>query len=292
MKPQNELRSHRSPRSAIRRTVFCGVQEDGLSSHHSPPIRQKIPIQSTGHETPTGAFSLVELLVTFAIISILAAITLPSITRARQTADAAQCMSQLRQIGLATQLYWEDFNGRAFPERFGQTNGGWVYWFGWLGDGAEGSRLFDSALGPLWPYIKDRNLSLCPSLKRSANRIKWKAKGAASGYAYNLLLGPRHQPPVQISHIRHPSQLAVFADAAQINDFQAPASPENPMLEEFYFFSTHPGEATVHFRHHERTQVWFADGHIGRENVEPGTEDLRLLPERLGRLPKDRVIPH
>ncbi len=55
-------------------------------------------------------FTLIELLVVIAIISILSAILLPSLSRARETANTAACISNLRQLGQASSSYMGDFN--------------------------------------------------------------------------------------------------------------------------------------------------------------------------------------
>jgi prepilin-type N-terminal cleavage/methylation domain-containing protein len=61
---------------------------------------------------PYLAFTLIELLVVIAIMAVLASLLLPAMARAKSRAYNAVCVSQLRQLGIATRLYAEDNNNR------------------------------------------------------------------------------------------------------------------------------------------------------------------------------------
>jgi prepilin-type N-terminal cleavage/methylation domain-containing protein/prepilin-type processing-associated H-X9-DG protein len=67
------------------------------------------------------AFTLIEILVVAAIITVLAALLVPALTRAIERAKATKDMSNLRQIGLATQLYMNDNSGVLFS-----TSASWM----------------------------------------------------------------------------------------------------------------------------------------------------------------------
>jgi prepilin-type processing-associated H-X9-DG protein len=156
--------------------------------------------------------------------------------------------------------------------------------------GAEGQRKFDRSQGALGPYLKGKGVEICPALDYSFSKFKLKATGSAYGYGYNLNLSePATQPAFSMSQINNPSLTGVFGDAAQVNTFQPPASPENPMLEEFYYISEK--EPTTHFRHASRCNVVFADVHTGAARMAGGSLDERLPSAKVGKLDATYLVP-
>jgi prepilin-type N-terminal cleavage/methylation domain-containing protein/prepilin-type processing-associated H-X9-DG protein len=262
--------------------------------HRSSCLRRaKEPLVSARPGSDRG-FTLIELLVVIAVIAILASLMLPALIRSKASAWKTNCASNLHQLGIATQLYWDENSDNCFKwycGPSGATNGGQTYWFGWIGSGAEGTRPLDLTAGVLYPYLQGSPVRLCPALGPALAQFKLKASEAVYGYGYNLYLSPTGNPPSgKIDRAVRPTETVLFADAAQVNDFQAPASPQNPMLEEWYYVSVETNSfgrsyyPNGHFRHLQQANVVWCDGHASREKMVAGSLDPKLPSQQVGQL--------
>ncbi len=106
-------------------------------------------------------FTLIELLVVIAIIAILAAILFPVFARAREKARASNCLSNVKQMGLAVMQYVQDYDGYYMSVYDDSQPVGRVIW-----------------AQKIEPYAKNRQIFACPSSDADTNmknHITWGA---------------------------------------------------------------------------------------------------------------------
>jgi prepilin-type N-terminal cleavage/methylation domain-containing protein len=105
-------------------------------------------------------FTLIELLVVIAIIGILAAMLFPVFARARESARKIQCLSNVKNIALAFQMYFTDYD-RYMPA---EHNAEVLDWFG-CDSSAGAANPYLRVPVILEEYIKNRDVWRCPSAK-------------------------------------------------------------------------------------------------------------------------------
>jgi prepilin-type N-terminal cleavage/methylation domain-containing protein/prepilin-type processing-associated H-X9-DG protein len=289
--PEQKVCPRCKERFECRLSADCWCAQYPVLSHLEPQSDCLCPkcLEEACRRAKEG-FTLVELLVVIALIAILAALLLPVLSRSKESAKSTKCISNLRQFGLSAQMYWNDNDGQTFAYGGIAANNGDLYWFGWIGSGPEETRAFDPTQGALYPYM-GAGVDLCPSFDYSSAQFKLKASVPTCDYGCNLSLSPLGLPPVNLKDICQPSALALLADAAQVNTFEAPASVTHPMFEEWYYINQDLDEANGQFRHDQRANAVFCDGHLEREAMVEGTLDTRLPDQLIGWLPAAILTP-
>lgn len=192
-------------------------------------------------------FTLIELLVVIAIIAILAAILFPVFARAREKARQTSCLSNCKQIGLAVNMYSQDYDGLlTFYVVYAPA--GTVRPVG----GATASSLiwWDT----LYPYINNQQVFRCPSMQTAMSGYGWNIN---MGYIGNYpgRTGPLYQG-VSIDEVKYPSETVLIADSDWTRSTADCGSSNAQMLTVPYHVSRFTPQ-----RHNGGSNFVLVDGH-------------------------------
>jgi prepilin-type N-terminal cleavage/methylation domain-containing protein len=197
---------------------------------------------------PHRGFTLLEVLVVVAIITLLTAILFPVFARARGVSRRTSCTSNLKQLSLATFQYVQDYDDH-FP--LGLTT---------EGETPEGQPNFVVALDLVMPYLQSVQVAVCPSDDAEPDCDLMLPGAKPSSYTVNdqICNSPYlgGEPPVALAEIRGAVGMPLLWDAKNIS-----TDPSNPDLQ-------------VAKRHFEGADVVFVDGHIKwMQNKPPVSDD-------------------
>jgi prepilin-type processing-associated H-X9-DG protein/prepilin-type N-terminal cleavage/methylation domain-containing protein len=233
-----------------------------------------------GEPMSRRAFTLVELLVVIGIIAVLVGTLLPALSRARDHAQTTACLSNLRQMVVAANIYAQHHAGR-YPVAH------------WGSDSWDFSIVAGRAVpGLLWRGKTDMRIQQCPAFDGKSNTLF----DPHTGYNYNTSFighgqGETIEAPAKLVQVRQPSQTALFGDgehSSGANKFMRAPFPHAGDLSQ-----TTRAAGTQGFRHRGKTNVAFCDGHartLAERFVQTIPSEMPKIADRCGFMSRDNSM--
>ena len=176
------------------------------------------------------AFTLIELLVVISIVSLLIAILLPALAKARQAAETSTCMTRQRQTCMMLMQYNIDFlKGDTWLPGYNYQSKWWSEFI--LNAG----------------YVQNNKVLLCPTIKFQTNR-----SSTMQTYGVRTRLNNGQPEGTYVDVPQPASDFPIGADSLKI--YYDSQHPQDGRLDGFV--------TKVHMRHNNNANVFFADGHV------------------------------
>ncbi|MCC7519001.1 MAG: prepilin-type N-terminal cleavage/methylation domain-containing protein [Verrucomicrobiae bacterium] len=239
----------------------AGALPGGAAANGDCPGARGLP-QAAAVPASQLAFTLIELLVVIAIIAILAALLLPSLKRARDTANLIKCANNMRQLASAASMYANDYDDFFPPNSQGAKNSRgdpYAVWCELIRSYLGETKIATITTGSVLVCPSDRYGSDVPSpWNNVALHMYMPAKTYGCSYAQNYYVSGVGGSNCRVSSVTNPAAKALYCEME--GHYQVCAS--------MILTDAGPGAVWLVQRHNGQVNVAYVDGHVGRVTVQ------------------------
>jgi prepilin-type N-terminal cleavage/methylation domain-containing protein len=259
------------------------------------------PRTKLGQSIRRQGFTLIELLAVVATIGILAALLLPILSKAKIKAQRTACFSNLRQLGVAWQMYYTDNSGLLVPSYPGSPD---VWVQGNMTNAAEAVNADLIAQGKLYHYSQNTSVYHCPS--DAGVQIGSKIVPSVRSYSMNCFMGGRDLslPPIPDTAVGYVAAFAKDSDLPRPSEFWVMLDEDERSINDGFFITDPAAQAWQDFpaisnhRHNFSFTINFGDGHsevwrhLDPRTLQVGTRETDQFGNKdLDRLARATTVP-
>ena len=278
---KNALTGNNQNAACSRRPSVVAAEVTSLTLAERNAGRSEPPYVGCYFLNSLPAFTIIELLVVIAVLAILAGLLLPALSRSKQQALRAGCLSNIRQLQICSHLYALDHSDRLPPNNFLYDNdtgaplagsSAEITWCpGWVRYDTTSANI---EKGLLFPYSRSAAIYHCPADKSNVQHTNGAPLPFLRKRSYSLSTAINGQPTTPDhtvwppsfqteSEINNPSPAQVFcfidAHEAETGDPQSGFGTFPPGWERFSLPNWWDLPAD---RHSQGCDLSFADGHV------------------------------